>query len=54
MPDADIIWSETTIDALFDEGPDHYIPGTKMPMQRITSPDDRADLIAFLRDNTKG
>ena len=54
VAEADIIWSETTIDRLFDEGPDHYLPGTKMPMQRITSPDDRADLIAFLRDNTKG
>ena len=51
---SDIVWDETTIDALFDLGPDHYIPGTKMPMQRITSPEDRADLIAFLRDNTKG
>jgi cytochrome c len=54
VANSDIIWSETTIDRLFDEGPDHYIPGTKMPMQRIVSPDDRADLIAFLRDNTKG
>ncbi|MDJ0827367.1 MAG: c-type cytochrome [Rhodobacter sp.] len=51
---ADIVWDETTIDRLFDLGPDHYIPGTKMPMQRITSPEDRADLIAFLKDNTEG
>ena len=49
---SDIIWSEETIDGLFDLGPDHYIPGTKMPMQRITAPQDRQDLIAFLRDNT--
>ncbi len=47
---SDIIWSETTIDALFDEGPDHFIPGTKMPMQRITKPDDRRDLITYLKD----
>lgn len=45
-------WDETTIDELFDIGPDHYIPGSKMPMQRIVKPEDRADLIAFLRDNT--
>ncbi|MEO1138516.1 MAG: c-type cytochrome [Pseudomonadota bacterium] len=46
---SDIIWSDETIDALFDLGPDHYIPGSKMPMQRITAPEDRQDLIEFLR-----
>ena len=47
-----ITWTEATINALFDQGPDHYIPGSKMPMQRITDPADRADLIAFLRRAT--
>lgn len=51
---ADIVWNADTIDALFDLGPEHYIPGTKMPAQRIASPADRADLIAFLREYTKG
>lgn len=46
---SDIVWSEETIDALFDIGPEHYTPGTKMPMQRITDPKDRADLIAYLK-----
>ena len=50
---SDIIWNETTVDALFDEGPDHFIPGSKMPMQVIAGPDDRADLIAFLKEATK-
>ncbi len=45
-------WSEDTIDQLFDLGPDHFIPGSKMPMQVIAKPEDRADLIAFLKDNT--
>ncbi len=45
-------WSEATIDQLFDLGPDHFIPGSKMPMQVIARPEDRADLIAFLKDNT--
>lgn len=49
---SDIVWNDDTIDALFDEGPDHYIPGSKMPMQRITGADDRADLIAYLRRAT--
>ncbi|WP_375258014.1 c-type cytochrome, partial [Citreimonas sp.] len=48
-----IVWSDETIDALFDEGPDHYIPGSKMPMQVISGRDDRADLIAFLKQATK-
>lgn len=49
-----IVWSDDTIDALFDLGPDHYIPGTKMPMQRITRPQDRTDLVEFLRQATQG
>jgi len=48
-----IIWNETTIEQLFAMGPDDYIPGSKMPMQRITKPEDRADLIAFLKTATK-
>ena len=44
-----ITWTESTVDALFDQGPDHYIPGTKMPMQVIAGQDDRADLIEFLK-----
>ena len=51
---SDIIWTADTIDALFDQGPDHYIPGSKMPMQVIAGADDRADLIAFLQDATAG
>lgn len=47
-----IVWSEETIDRLFDLGPDHYLPGTSMPMQRIASEDDRADLIEFLKRET--
>lgn len=49
---SEIVWSDDTIDQLFDLGPDHYIPGSKMPMQRITSARDRLDLIAFLKSYT--
>ncbi|WP_439119216.1 c-type cytochrome [Marivita sp.] len=49
---SDIIWDDDTIDALFDIGPEHYIPGTKMPMQRITGAQDRADLVTYLRKET--
>ena len=46
------IWDERTIDELFDIGPDKYVPGTKMPVQRIAAAKDRRDLISFLRRAT--
>lgn len=49
---SDIVWEADTINRLFDEGPDHYTPGSKMPMQRITGLQDRRDLIDFLAENT--
>ncbi len=52
LKEADIVWTEETIDSLFELGPDHVTPGSKMPMQRIVSPVDRADLIAFLKSET--
>ena len=45
-----IVWSEETIARLFAEGPEHYIPGTKMPLQKMTVADDRAALIAYLKE----
>ena len=44
-----IIWDETTISRLFDEGPDIVTPGTKMPIQRMKDPQDRRDLVTFLK-----
>ena len=49
---SDIFWSPITIDGLFDQGPDHFIPGTKMPMQRIANAQDRLDLIEYLQRET--
>lgn len=49
----DIVWGPESIDKLFDLGPDHYTPGSKMPMQRITGAKDRTDLIEFLRLATR-
>lgn len=51
---SDVVWTEETVDALFDQGPDHYLPGTKMPMQVIQGEDDRADLIGYLKRATAG
>lgn len=50
---SNVIWTEETIDQLFDLGPDAFIPGTKMPVQRINDPADRRDLIEFLREETR-
>ncbi len=49
---SDIVWTEETINQLFLDGPDHFIPGSKMPMQVIAKPQDRDDLIEYLRTAT--
>jgi cytochrome c len=49
---SDIVWSEETINLLFERGPEHVTPGSKMPMQQIAKLADRQDLIAYLRQNT--
>ncbi len=48
-----IVWNDETISKLFELGPDHYTPGSKMPLQRITDPARRDALIAYLKDVTK-
>ena len=53
MRSLDILWTEETVGALFDEGPDTYTPGSKMPMQRITDRTERDALIAYLREATR-
>ncbi|MGE5768413.1 MAG: c-type cytochrome [Bacteroidota bacterium] len=46
---SEVVWSEETIDRLFALGPDEYTPGSKMPLQRMPSAEDREDLIAYLK-----
>ena len=43
-----IVWDAESIDALFAEGPEVYVPGTIMPMQVIANADDRRDLVEYL------
>ena len=50
----DIVWTPATVSKLFEVGPAAYTPGTKMPEQKIGSPDDRAALMQFLEKATKG
>ncbi len=51
---ANLVWNDVSLDKLFDIGPDHYTPGSKMPMQRIVKREDRRDLIDYLRTATDG
>jgi cytochrome c len=49
LANADIVWDEHTIEALFVAGPDVVTPGSKMPLQRIPDSANRRDLIDFLK-----
>ena len=49
----DIVWTKETVAELFNVGPMKYTPGTKMPEQRIGSPEDRKALVEFLEKATK-
>jgi len=49
----DIVWSKKTISKLFEIGPAHYTPGTKMPEQTIGSEKDRQALVDFIAKVTK-
>jgi len=50
----DIVWSKQTVSKLFEIGPAHYTPGTKMPEQTIGSAADRKALMDFLGRVTVG
>ena len=54
LRESKIVWNEKTISQLFDLGPDHDTPGSKMPLQKITDPKLRDALIAFLKKATNG
>ena len=49
----DIVWTPETVAKLFEVGPAEYTPGTKMPEQRIGSPEDRKALTDFLVKATR-
>jgi cytochrome c len=49
----DIVWTPDTVAKLFEIGPANYTPGTKMPEQRIGTPEDRDALVKFLERATR-
>ncbi len=51
---SDIIWTEETIGRLFDHGPQHVTPGSKMPLQQIEDVTKRNALIAYLKAASTG
>ena len=53
MRSMDIVWNAETIGLLFEHGPDEFTPGSKMPMQRIVDPADRAALVEYLERATQ-
>ncbi len=52
LKNMNIVWTPETVAKLFEVGPAAYTPGTKMPEQRIESPEDRKALIEFLARTT--
>ena len=48
-----LVWNEKTIADLFDKGPDHVTPGSKMPLQVINDDNKLEALVAFLKKATR-
>lgn len=53
LQDMDIVWTPETVAKLFEVGPEAYTPGSRMPDQRVPSPEDRAALVEFLARATR-
>ncbi len=54
LRNSDIVWTEETVGQLFDHGPQHVTPGSKMPLQRIQDAEKRKALIAYLKAASAG
>ena len=52
LASSDITWDDKTLDAWL-ENPQHVIPGNTMTFPGISNPQQRADLLAFLKQTTE-
>ncbi|HXP75288.1 MAG TPA: cytochrome c family protein [Stellaceae bacterium] len=52
MKNSGITWSEDTLNQ-FLSGPQAYVPGTRMTFTGLPNEQDRADVIAFLKEATR-
>jgi cytochrome c len=50
--DSPIIWTEQSIGELFEKGPQHVVPGTKMPLQKMSNKQERDAMIVWLKEKT--
>ncbi len=53
LAESGIVWTEETLARLFELGPENYLPGTRMPFQRMPDPEDRAELVAYIARITR-
>ena len=49
LEQSDLVWTQETVARLFEIGPENLVPGSKMPLQRVPSAEDRAALVAYLK-----
>jgi cytochrome c len=52
LEESDLVWTAETVDRLFEVGPENLVPGSKMPLQRMPDPKDRARLVDYLEQVT--
>jgi cytochrome c len=53
LRESDLVWTEETVARLFEVGPDEFVPGSKMPLQRMPNERDREELVAYLKRMTE-
>lgn len=53
MREAGIVWSAEALESYLS-GPKAFVPGNKMPFPGLKSPQDRSDVIAFLKEAAGG
>ena len=53
LAESGIVWTEETLARLFELGPENYLPGTRMPFQRMPNAEDRAELVAYIARVTR-